>query len=98
FQQHHAHRDGGESGNDVEQRGFSAAGMSDDRYVFALVDRQVDILQHLGGSIAAGEDLVDVVELQIGSHVMFLQFSAVPRVTICANPAMMRSSTKPMIP
>ena len=55
-------------------------------------------LQHFGRGIAAGEGLVDVVELQIGLHDMILQFSAVPRVTIFASPAIRRSSTKPMMP
>ena len=98
LQQHAALGGVGEAGDDVEQRGLAAAGMADDRDVFALLDRQVDVLQHLGRGVAAGEGLVDVVEFQIGLHQMFLQFIAVPRVTIFASPAIMRSSTKPMMP
>src|SRR6202022_1786772 len=98
FQEHAAHCSRGETGDDVEQGGLAAAGMSDDRDVLALLDRQIDVLQHLSRGVAAAEDLVDVVEFQIGLHEAFLQFSAVPRVTTLASPAIMRSSTKPMIP
>src|SRR4029078_3289601 len=88
----------GQFGANIEQRGFAAAGMADDRDVFALVDRQVDFLQHLGGGAAAGEGLVDVIEFQIGLHDISLQLTDVPWVTILPTPAIRRSSTKPIMP
>ena len=66
--QHRSGRHRHQAGDQIEQRGLAAAGMADDRNVFALLDRQVDVLQHLGGGIAAGEGLVDVIDLQIGLH------------------------------
>ncbi len=98
FQEHAAIGGAGETGDDVEQRRLAAAGVADDRDVFALVDRQVDLLQHLGRGIAAGKGLVDVVELQIGLHDISLQLTDVPWVTTLPSPAIRRSSTKPMMP
>ena len=53
--------------------------------------------QHLRLLRAAGEGFVDVVDLQVG-HVRLLQLAAVPRVTMLAIRATIRSSTKPMTP
>jgi hypothetical protein len=87
-----------EARNDVEQRGLSAAGVTDDRNVFAPVDAQGDVLEHLGLLRPAGEGLVDMVDLEIAGHRPLHQLAAVPRVTTVATPATMRSSTKPTRP
>ena len=47
---------------------------------------------------AAREGLREVIDLQIGAHGSSSQFAAVPRVTMVATAATMRSSTKPMMP
>jgi hypothetical protein len=76
LEQHAAGGGAGQACDDVEQGRLAAAGMADDRDVFALLDRQVDVLQHLRAGGAAGKDLVDMVELQIGGHVPFSLSSA----------------------
>jgi hypothetical protein len=70
LEQHAAHGGVGQACDDVEQGRLAATGMADDRDVFALVDGEIDILQHLRGGCAAGENLVDMVELQISGHVL----------------------------
>ena len=90
------HRD--QSGDDVEQRRLSAAGMTNDGDELALFDAERDVPEHLGLAAAAVEDFVDVVDLEIGSHAQVPQLAAVPRVTMLATLATMRSSTKPIRP
>ena len=45
---------------------LAAAGMADDRDELALLDAERDVVQHFGLGRAAGEGLVDVVDLEIG--------------------------------
>ena len=98
LQEHRAagHRD--EPGHDIEHRGLAAARMSDDRDIFALFDAERNVAQHLGFLRAAGESLVDVIDPEISRHRLSLQLAAVPRVTMVAMPATIRSSTKPTSP
>ena len=98
LEQHGAGRDLGQPGDQVEQRRLAAAGMADDRDEFALVDGQLDVLEHFGDMAAAGEGLVDMVELQIGGHRSSPQFAVVPRVTKAPTAATSRSRQKPTTP
>ncbi len=68
LQQHAARRCQDQAGNDVEQRGFSAAGMSDDGDEFAMLDGERDIGEHVGALASAPVDLGDVIDLQISGH------------------------------
>src|ERR1039457_3269019 len=54
-----------EPGDDVKQRRSSAAGVADDRDVFAFLDLESDLLEHAGFVSAAREGLVDVIDLAI---------------------------------
>jgi hypothetical protein len=42
--------------------------MADDRDILTLAEAEVDVLQYFGRDLTAGEQLVDVVELQICLH------------------------------
>jgi hypothetical protein len=52
-------------GDDVEERRFPTARVADDRDVFAFVDPEADVAQHLRRGAAALERDADVVDLEI---------------------------------
>src|SRR4029079_465000 len=61
---HRTAADGQQAGDDVEQGRLAATGMPDHGDVFALMDAQIDVAQHLARGGAAGERLGDVVDAQ----------------------------------
>ncbi len=68
FEQNGTGRNLRQPGDEVEHRGFAAAGVADDRNEFAFFDGEVDTFQHLGARAALVEIFVDVIELQISVH------------------------------
>ena len=83
--------------HNIQERGLAAAGVADDGDVLALLDVDRDVLQDLGLHRTARERLADVIDPQI-AHCSSPQLAAVPRVTIDAVNATMRSRMKPMMP
>src|SRR6476469_10414263 len=86
------------SGDNVEQRRFSATRVPNDRDVFTFRHLEGDVLEDSRFVRATCEAFVDVIDLAVRDHARSPQLAAVPRVTMEAMPATTRSRTKPTNP
>jgi hypothetical protein len=55
-----------ETGDDAQQRRFSAARRADENDEFAVLDLKIDVMQHMNGA----ECLVEIFEFQTSHHLL----------------------------